>query len=75
VSYAEVMPTDIKVALYLDSAEERDVLLAALDFARSYLRDLDYRDSVSQRWTQPAGWYQQRMDPIEQVLADTRGER
>lgn len=63
----EIIPTQVKLSLTI-SGEERDVLLAALDFARAYLAP---RIAVPPPYPKPASWYQEQIDPIEQLLAGT----
>lgn len=63
-----IIPTKIKLSLTITS-DERDILLAALDFARTYLTSKDL--SLGPTYPQSRSWYQQRIDPIEQLLAGT----
>jgi len=68
----ELTPPAPSLALEV-SREEADVLLAALDFARSWLQRRSPRASVSDEWPGPPEWYQGAINPIEQALAAAVG--
>ena len=64
---ARVRQTQTLIELLLDESE-RDILLTALDFARSWLDSMKDDKGLAQS----PHWYQNHIDPIEQVLAATK---
>jgi hypothetical protein len=66
-----VIPQRVTYSLTLDE-EECDILLCALDFARTLLSREESGVPVSADYIQVPAWYQARIDKIEQVLAARR---